>query len=137
MNRKIVLVVLLLVLIVGGYWFFGGGRQKPAQVLEQSTPTPVAEPEVRAPAVREISLEAGYFFFKSNKLTLKKGQPVRLIIKNNGTHTFTVDELGLNFPLRDGLVTVEFTPDKTGAFEFYCAIPGHRKSGQFGTLIVE
>jgi len=33
--------------------------------------------------------------------------------------------------------TVEFTPTTSGTFEYYCSVPGHRESGQFGTLKVE
>lgn len=107
--------------------------------VEAPTPPPVSQPPPPAPpqpAVREINMDAGYFFFQPSNLTLKKGEPVRLIISNSGTHTFTIDELGVNAMLRDSRTVVEFTPNKTGVFTYYCAVPGHRQNGQVGTLTV-
>lgn len=128
------LLALLALLLVGA----GCGSpvtKQPADMATTATDAPAAT--TNQTSVRDISLESGYFFFKPNKLVLKKDQPVRITFKNQGVHTFTVDELGLNFPLRDSSVTIEFTPSKTGTFEFYCAIPGHRQSGQVGTMVVE
>ncbi|TMW73916.1 plastocyanin/azurin family copper-binding protein [Alteribacter natronophilus] len=32
--------------------------------------------------------------------------------------------------------SIIFTPLKTGTYEFFCTIPGHKEAGMRGTLIV-
>lgn len=86
--------------------------------------------------VKQISMESANFFFKSNTLSLKMNQPVKITFKNTGVHTFTVDELGVNVKLTDGSGSVTFTPKKTGTFQYYCAIPGHKEAGMVGTVTV-
>lgn len=85
----------------------------------------------------ELHMVSGGFFFSPENLTLAKDQPVNITLQNSGAHTFTIDELGVNVPLRGSSATVEFTPTKSGTFEYYCAVPGHRESGMFGSLTVE
>ncbi len=92
------------------------------------------EPNV---AVNEISMFSDNFSFAPNKLILAKDQPVKITIQNTGFHTFTIDELGIDVPLRNGAEIVEFTPTQSGVFEYYCAVPGHRELGQVGLLTVE
>jgi nitrite reductase (NO-forming) len=82
-------------------------------------------------------MAAGNFFFSPSSMTLVKGQPVKITFQNSGTHTFTIDELGINEPLRGSSATIEFTPTQSGTFEYYCAIPGHKEAGMFGSLEVE
>lgn len=89
------------------------------------------------PSVKEISMVSGNVFFNPKTLTLAKDQPVKITFSNNGTHTFTIDELGVNVSLRGSSPTVEFTPIQTGSFQYYCAVPGHREGGMFGSLTVE
>ena len=79
---------------------------------------------------------SGNLFFKPDKLSLTKGKPVRIQVQNTGIHTFTIDELGVNVPLRNSSEVVEFTPNKEGRFVYYCAIPGHREGGMLGDLEV-
>lgn len=54
-------------------------------------------------------------------------------------HDFVIDELNVKTKIvKDGeSETVEFTPDQTGTFEFYCSVGQHRQMGMKGTLIVE
>jgi plastocyanin len=84
-----------------------------------------------------IAMRAGNFFFSPKSLTVPVGEEVVLDIRSTGTHTFTIDELGVNVRFGTGPATVRFTPDRPGQFEFYCAIPGHRERGMLGTLLVE
>lgn len=85
---------------------------------------------------KEISMSSSNFSFSPKTLTLKEGQPVKITFANSGTHTFTIDELGVNESLSGGSVTVEFTPSKSGTFEYYCAVPGHKERGMIGSLTV-
>ena len=88
--------------------------------------------------VDTVTMIAKSFSFTPDTIQARTGEPVSIDITATGQHTFTVDELGVNIVLPHGETTrVEFTPDKPGTYEFYCAIPGHRGAGQVGTLTVE
>lgn len=151
MNKSIIIIIIILVVIIGGYFLFRGGYQAPPESGTQpqsGVPAPgqdsvsekvvaPSETEEQVPSVNEISLTSGNLFFSPKTLTLTKGQPVRITIKNTGTHTFTIDELGVNVSLRGSSATVEFTPNLTGTFEYYCAVPGHRSAGMEGSLNVK
>jgi len=99
------------------------------------TDVPAAAPT--SAGATEISMESGNLFFSPDNLSLTKGEPVKLTFQNAGTHTFTIDELGIDVPIRGSSAVVEFTPNQTGTFEYYCATPGHRSGGMFGSLTVE
>ena len=96
--------------------------------------------KTKSPDAREIIVEGSNYQFKPSTITLKKGEKVRIVFKNtDGIHDFRVDELNIaTTTVRSGQEDfVEFTPDKTGSFEFYCSIGNHRAMGMKGTLIVE
>lgn len=59
--------------------------------------------------------------------------------KGGMLHDFMLDEFNVHSDqVSNGKsTTVEFTPDKTGTFEFYCGVGNHRQMGQLGKLIVE
>lgn len=101
------------------------------------TPTPLPLP---APAVKVktviLALDAGNIFFKPKSFTVKANQPVTVNFTNKGSHTFTIDELGVHVKLQEASGSFTFTPTKTGSFTFYCSVPGHRQAGQFGTITV-
>ncbi|MCB9798184.1 cupredoxin domain-containing protein [Candidatus Nomurabacteria bacterium] len=96
--------------------------------------------------MQTISLSGKNFAFLMNgeenpTLRVKKGQKVSLeFVSDSGFHDFVVDELGVATDrVRDGegSTTVEFTPEKTGTFEYYCSVGEHRANGMKGTIIVE
>lgn len=87
--------------------------------------------------VKEIKMTAANFSFSPKSITVQKGEPVKIFFTNVGIHTFTIDELGVDVPLRGFSPVAEFTPTKTGTFEYYCKIPGHREAGQVGTITIE
>ena len=85
-----------------------------------------------------ITMEARSFSFTPDTILTSVGETVNLDITAIGQHTFTIDELGVNVVLPHGETTkVEFIPNQTGIYEFYCSVPGHRQAGQIGTLTVE
>ena len=89
--------------------------------------------------VTTVSMEAGSFYFKPNKITVKKGDKVKVVITSKDMmHNFNIDELKVKSALvKVGETsTVEFIADKVGSFEFYCSVGQHRKNGQVGTLVV-
>ena len=103
-----------------------------------ATPDDQIQPEkITALLVKEISMVSGDLFFKPKVFTLIKDQPVKITFQNTGTHTFTINELDVNIRFNKSSAILEFTPSKSGTFEYYCAVPGHRKNGMFGSLTVK
>ncbi len=98
-------------------------------------PTPAPAP-VPAPEATEIEVSARYAVFNPSTITVAKGQTVKLTVTStSGSHTFTIDELGINIAVGSGQTTTEeFTVEKAGTFSFYCAVGGHRDAGMVGTL---
>jgi uncharacterized cupredoxin-like copper-binding protein len=100
-----------------------------------------------------------------NEVVVKAGQPVRLVLDNEGTilHDFTVEEIPVThmhheggsmdmdhmageghdeFPLHMALDggdagTLEFIPGESGEYVFHCTVPGHTENGMHGTLVVK
>lgn len=90
--------------------------------------------------VQDITVTGSSFTFAPAAFTVKKGQKVRLTFKNSGgNHDFVVDELGVSTKLlKSGEEQmVEFTPDKSGSFEFYCSVGNHRAMGMKGIITVQ
>lgn len=87
-------------------------------------------------SAKEISITSSNFSFSPNNITLTQGQAVKITFQNSGTHTFTIDELGVDRSITGSSTTIEFTPTKSGTFEYYCAIPGHKEQGMLGNLTV-
>ncbi len=75
-------------------------------------------------------------------ITVRRGQPVRLLIRNIETvsHGFALPAFAVGIKeIKAGHVkTLEFTPDRSGSFPFLCTVwcsPHHEE--MTGTLIVE
>lgn len=68
-------------------------------------------------------------------ITLKAGQPIEhdLWIDEFAVHTELVSTAGGDSPSQS---TITFTVDKTGQFNYYCSVPGHRANGMEGNFIV-
>lgn len=112
--------------------------------------------------VKTLSMSAQEFRFVPNTVTVRVGQPIRLVLTNKGTmsHEFVSpifkaskdvqilsqgirvesDEVGEVEFARGKAVTVELTPTKAGRFEFWCAEKAggklHRDLGMKGTIVV-
>jgi cytochrome c oxidase subunit 2 len=96
----------------------------------QTSPTPPVEVKIRAQQ----------FEFTPHTITVQKGQPVRLIITSEDVeHGFAIKELNVNVRIAAKQTKiVEFTPDRTGRFSFYCSVycgDGHKE--MVGDLVVE
>jgi cytochrome c oxidase subunit 2 len=70
-----------------------------------------------------ISITAQRFSFAPNEITLKKGQPVTLVIQSKDvSHGLRIEDLGVLTDIKKGETSeVKFTPDKAGTFEGKCA----------------
>jgi len=95
-----------------------------------------SEPIKNTSGVLEIKIKSGDMFFDPKKITTKKDQKIKLIFDNQGTHSFTINEFGIDVPLRKSSVTFEFTPTKAGIFEFYSSYENQKAQGMKGLLEV-
>ena len=78
--------------------------------------------------------------FDVTDITAKAGQPITVELVNHDTmnHQFEVPALNIKSDVvRPGKsVTVTFTPDKAGEYDFICPMTGHVAMGMYGTLHV-
>jgi len=136
-----VLVVFVIILAVG-LWFGTRGRKSVSennQVASAGSLKTQKEPVSSSQEVRTIEVEAGMYYFKPSEIKVKKGEKVRIVLKNvEGMHDFVIDELKVNSGIiQSGQTTeFEFIAEKIGEFEYYCSIANHRALGMKGTLIV-
>jgi len=78
----------------------------------------------RAQAPRTIEMTAQRFAFEPNEITVKKGEPVILVIKSKDVvHGLVIENLGIRTTeVKKGEATeVKFDPETTGTFEGKCA----------------
>ena len=88
----------------------------------------------------EIKVTARRFEFDPPKITVQKGQPVRLVITAEDVeHGFAIKEFNVDVKIKAKQTRiVEFTPDRSGRFRFYCSVycgDGHEE--MLGELVVE
>ena len=88
------------------------------------------------------ALRTSGFAFDQTELHAHVGETVALRLENsdNTTHTFTVDELGVDVPIVPGDANVAlFRPTQPGTYTFYCKPHYDPTTGQgmHGTLVVE
>ena len=115
----------------------------------------------QGPSMQTVRVTARDLAFAPDEVALRAGSLVRLTLANEGVLEHDITGPGLSVgeavapshgtgehamvstpPGTVHLVaaagtsaTVEFMPQK-GAFEFYCAVPGHREAGMRGTIRV-
>ena len=86
---------------------------------------PSSKSNVRAQeSPRRIEIVAKQFAFEPSEITVKKGQPVILVIKSaDVAHGLRFRELNLNVKVdKGGTAELPFTPDKTGDFVGHCSV---------------
>ena len=88
---------------------------------------------------REVVLTATEWAFEPETITVKVGEPITLVLRNDGAieHGVEVSAFGLHVHAEIGAtVKGSFVPDKPGTYEFACEISGHREAGMIGKLVV-
>jgi cytochrome c oxidase subunit 2 len=72
---------------------------------------------------QKIEIVAKRFAFLPGQITVKKGQPVTLVLRTQDvTHGLAIKELGIKAEIPKGHDTeVTFTPDEAGTFEGKCS----------------
>ena len=97
---------------------------------------------VRANALapeREIHITAKKFDFTPDTITLKKGEPVVLVISSEDRkHGFNLRAFGVRTDVNPGgSARIRLTPDKTGKFTFSCDVfCGEGHEDMTGTIVV-
>jgi cytochrome c oxidase subunit 2 len=79
---------------------------------------------------QRIDVTAKRFEFQPAEITLKRGEPVVLVLKSvDVAHGIRFKELGIETKVGKGQTSeLAFTPDKTGTFVGHCSVfcgPGH------------
>lgn len=72
---------------------------------------------------QKFQVTASKFQFEPNQITVKKGEPVTIVLTSNDvTHGLKIPDLHVEDTVKKGDSTeVTFTPDKTGTFQGKCA----------------
>jgi cytochrome c oxidase subunit 2 len=73
---------------------------------------------------RTIEMTAQRFSFEPNEITVKKGQPVILVIKSKDVvHGLVIEDLGVRTTdvKKGGATELKFDPETAGTFEGKCA----------------
>jgi nitrosocyanin len=107
---------------------------------DMATDTDIATNSSEMANAKEFTVIGSPYKFEPNKLTVNKGDTVKITFKNSqGVHDFVIDELDVKTKtLQTGQdETVSFVADKAGTFEYYCSVGNHRAMGMKGTLTVE
>jgi cytochrome c oxidase subunit 2 len=104
MKRRFMLLVMLIGIVIAGIF--------PARVVKAQA------------APRRIEVTAKRFTFEPGEITVKKGQPVVLVLHSKDVaHGLRFRELNVDVKVRaGGIAEVQFTPDKTGDFVGHCSV---------------
>jgi cytochrome c oxidase subunit 2 len=75
-------------------------------------------------SARRIEITARRFTFDPTEITLKKGQPIDLVVKSlDVAHGLRFRDLNLEMKVpKSGTAELRFTPEKTGDFVGHCAV---------------
>lgn len=125
----------------------GAAEQGAASPVAGASPvaSPVApaaaETAPAAAAQTTFDVEMVDIAFNPTEITVPANTEVTINLVNNGvsTHTFDIDELGVNSGeyAAGQTGTVKFNSGAPGTYTYYCAIPGHKEAGMVGTITVQ
>jgi plastocyanin len=96
--------------------------------------------EPKGPSTQTISIEAGNFYFKPDKITAEPGIAKLELTAASGIHDLRFDGAYSGFLLEadgGGATQSKKIDLKPGTYTFYCDYPGHRAQGMEGTLTVK
>jgi plastocyanin len=107
--------------------------------LNRPVASVTATPNAKGVQVVEVKMHS--YYFEPNRIVVKAGQPVDLVLKNKTKfypHNFTIADSALSMSESAWLGTdhLRFTPTVPGEYEFFCHVDHHSKKGMTGTLVV-
>lgn len=89
-------------------------------------------------ATKKVDMEAVNFSLAPNVMTATPGEKIQITFtKNNGFHTFVIDEIGVKFAIKQGESLTFTAPTTPGDYIYYCDVGSHRANGMWGTLTVK
>lgn len=92
------------------------------------------------PAGPSIEVSGKEFSFTPDTLTLKAGQPQKIVLKNTGSieHDLAVSDANFKLTVQAGQSGDKtLTIDKPGTYKFTCTVAGHESAGMKGEITVE
>jgi plastocyanin len=109
--------------------------QAPAAAAKPSEGAPAADVQRGPDGVRTVALSVTESGYEPSPVTLKKGEPVKLVVTRKTDSTcateVVMEEHNINTPLPlNTPVEIAFTPSKTGELRYGCAM-GKMISGVF------
>ncbi len=110
----------------------------PARIGEPSRPSAGSSVAVTQ-SPKEVRLTTKEWSFTPTSLQLPAGQPVKLVLDNQGNleHDLTIPALNVRLTAGAGKsASVTVTAGKEGTYPFECSIPGHKETGMKGSAVV-
>ena len=133
-------IVIIAVIILALAITFGSDNSKKSSQLGSDQQTSVTGQSSRSSVLESssdtviININASRWDYSPNKVTVNKGDRVKIVVNNIDTnHGISIPNYGVF-----GIGEVEFIANRTGTFSFYCPTfcgSGHRE--MTGTLIVK
>lgn len=150
MSKNVVIAVVVVILLVLAGWYLMRPKQSgvssetvsvPTQVPVASSVAPSASEGAVTAQTQQITVSATDFAFTPAKLSVKKGDRIKIVLQNNGKlpHNLMIDELKVaTKTIQAGQTdTVEFVASQAGSFSMYCSVDSHRQKGMEGAVSVE
>lgn len=141
MNKKYLSLLsgLFLALVLAG----AGCSSTPSETKQNDVSENTQEqqvPEVYTNETKEFTIAASNWKFDPGTIVVKQGDKVKIKITSTDVkHSFMLKDYNINVQLEPNQTqTIEFTADKSGVFQFRCAVPcgaGHKD--MIGTLVVK
>jgi len=107
--------------------------------LSETEPAQTLEEETIQGAATTIVLVASEWRFDPTTITFRAGEPVTLVLQNDGKILHNVELHGLDVFLEaepGERVQATFTPNQSGTFSLACILPGHKELGMEGVISV-
>lgn len=132
---KMKLFSILSLLLAGVILVSGCVNQQSAQ----TTPDKPADTITPTGEVKEFTIRESNFKLSPANITVNKGDTVKItVINDQGTHNLFIEEYDqrVNVASIGKSQVMQFVADKSGRFNMWCEVAGHRSMGMEGQLIV-
>lgn len=114
---------------------------QPAPPTQPYQSSPITEKDVPSTAIKiTVSVEG----FSPNAFTVTPKQKVTLAITSGDeqTHVFkfsdeSLSDVAVGLGPKETRAIEFFAPEKSGSYEFYCDVPGHKGRGETGVMTVK
>lgn len=149
MKGALVVVVILAIIGLGGFLLVKRIQSNRSQsgdiTIDKASNSPSTSElpsEGSVKIAREITIEASEYKFNPSEITVKKGETVKLTLKNEGTmpHNWTIEKMGgasIDTTKAGESSSITLTPSQKGTFTTFCSVGNHKSLGMVGKLIVE